>query len=135
MWYNKSILVIGFSKQVLFFGCNSKDIAKKYVSLLLIRSNPFYEPKSSPALFKVAPLQEPEKKMKRKAPEPPNLLPKTDTGMSENMSAIPASRELSSSPKVGFSYQNFIFVINSTFMCIVDILRISAGHLESFAYT
>ncbi|KAM9271620.1 EH domain-binding protein 1 [Morus bassanus] len=65
----------------------------------LDESNPFYEPKSSPALIKVAPLQEPEKKIKRKAPEPPNLLPKTDRGMSENMSAIPASRELSSSPK------------------------------------
>ncbi|KAM9196850.1 EH domain-binding protein 1 isoform 5-T5 [Mergus octosetaceus] len=65
----------------------------------LDESNPFYEPKSSPALIKVAPLQEPEKKMKRKAPEPPNLLPKTETGVSENMSAIPASRELSSSPK------------------------------------
>ncbi|XP_059684411.1 EH domain-binding protein 1 isoform X8 [Gavia stellata] len=65
----------------------------------LDESNPFYEPKSSPALIKVAPLQEPEKKMKRKAPEPPNLLPKTETGMSENTSAIPASRELSSSPK------------------------------------
>ncbi|KAM6081674.1 EH domain-binding protein 1 isoform 7-T7 [Chlamydotis macqueenii] len=65
----------------------------------LDESNPFYEPKSTPALIKVAPLQEPEKKMKRKAPEPPNLLPKMETGMSENMSAIPASRELSSSPK------------------------------------
>ncbi|KAM9562120.1 EH domain-binding protein 1 isoform 11-T12 [Guaruba guarouba] len=65
----------------------------------LDESNPFYEPKSSPAFIKVAPLQEPEKKMKRKAPEPPNLLPKTETGMSENMSAIPASRDLSSSPK------------------------------------
>lgn len=65
----------------------------------LDESNPFYEPKSSPALIKVGPLQEPEKKMKRKAPEPPNLLPKTETNMSENMSAIPASRELSSSPK------------------------------------
>ncbi|XP_065487778.1 EH domain-binding protein 1 isoform X7 [Caloenas nicobarica] len=65
----------------------------------LDESNPFYEPKSSPALIKVAPLQEPEKKMKRKAPEPPNLLPKTETGMSENMSAVPTSRELSSSPK------------------------------------
>ncbi|XP_075269467.1 EH domain-binding protein 1 isoform X4 [Opisthocomus hoazin] len=65
----------------------------------LDESNPFYEPKSSPALIKIAPLQEPEKKMKRKAPEPPNLLPKTETGMSENMSAIPASRDLSSSPK------------------------------------
>ncbi|XP_010012614.1 PREDICTED: EH domain-binding protein 1, partial [Nestor notabilis] len=65
----------------------------------LDESNPFYEPKSSPAFIKVAPLQEPEKKIKRKAPEPPNLLPKTETGMSENMSAIPASRDLSSSPK------------------------------------
>ncbi|KAM9382271.1 EH domain-binding protein 1 isoform 1-T1 [Phaethornis superciliosus] len=65
----------------------------------LDESNPFYEPKPSPALFKVAPLQEPEKKMKRKAPDPPNLLPKTEAGMSENTSAIPASRELSSSPK------------------------------------
>ncbi|XP_010704767.1 EH domain-binding protein 1 isoform X8 [Meleagris gallopavo] len=65
----------------------------------LDESNPFYEPKSSPALIKVGPLQEPEKKMKRRAPEPPNLLPKTETNMSENVSAIPASRELSSSPK------------------------------------
>ncbi|XP_072187734.1 EH domain-binding protein 1 isoform X4 [Excalfactoria chinensis] len=65
----------------------------------LDESNPFYEPKSSPALIQVGPLQEPEKKMKRKAPEPPNLLPKTETNMSENVSAIPASRELSSSPK------------------------------------
>ncbi|NXC39349.1 EHBP1 protein, partial [Penelope pileata] len=65
----------------------------------LDESNPFYEPKSSPALIKVAPLQEPEKKIKRKAPEPPNLLPKIETSMSENISAIPASRELSSSPK------------------------------------
>ncbi|XP_068865219.1 EH domain-binding protein 1 isoform X11 [Aphelocoma coerulescens] len=64
----------------------------------LDESNPFYEPKSSPALIKVA-RQEPEKKMKRKAPEPPNLLPKTEMGMGESMSAIPASRELSSSPK------------------------------------
>ncbi|XP_027550698.1 EH domain-binding protein 1 isoform X15 [Neopelma chrysocephalum] len=65
----------------------------------LDESNPFYEPKPSPALIKVALLQEPEKKMKRKAPEPPNLLPKTEMGMGENVSAIPASRELSSSPK------------------------------------
>ncbi|NXH13779.1 EHBP1 protein, partial [Bucco capensis] len=65
----------------------------------LDESNPFYEPKSSPAVIKVAPLQEPEKKMKRKAPEPPNLLPKTETGTSENTTATPAPRELSSSPK------------------------------------
>lgn len=101
----------------------------------LIRSNPFYEPKSSPALIKVGPLQEPEKKMKRKAPEPPNLLPKTETSMSENVTAIPASRELSSSPKVGFSYRIFVFIINSAFMWIVDILCISAGHRKSFAWT
>ncbi|XP_027569316.1 EH domain-binding protein 1 isoform X3 [Pipra filicauda] len=65
----------------------------------LDESNPFYEPKPSPALIKVALMQEPEKKMKRKAPEPPNLLPKTEMGMGDNVSAIPASRELSSSPK------------------------------------
>ncbi|XP_027753958.1 EH domain-binding protein 1 [Empidonax traillii] len=65
----------------------------------LDESNPFYEPKPSPALIKVALLQEPEKKMKRKAPEPPNFLPKTEMGMGENVSAIPATRELSSSPK------------------------------------
>ncbi|XP_017674382.1 PREDICTED: EH domain-binding protein 1 isoform X11 [Lepidothrix coronata] len=65
----------------------------------LDESNPFYEPKPSPALIKVALLQEPEKKVKRKAPEPPNLLPKTEMGMGDNVSALPASRELSSSPK------------------------------------
>ncbi|KAJ7396030.1 EH domain-binding protein 1 [Pitangus sulphuratus] len=65
----------------------------------LDESNPFYEPKPSPALIKVALLQEPEKKMKRKAPEPPSFLPKTEMDMGENVSAIPATRELSSSPK------------------------------------
>lgn len=69
--------------------------------------------------------------MKRKAPEPPNLLPKTEMGVGENMSAIPASRELSSSPKVSFSYQNFVFVHNSTFLCIATILFISAGILKA----
>ncbi|XP_074920567.1 EH domain-binding protein 1 isoform X12 [Chelonoidis abingdonii] len=63
------------------------------------RSNPFYEPKSSPALnIQVTPLQEAEK-MKRKAPAPPVFSPKTEPGMSENMSAVPAVKELSSSPK------------------------------------
>ncbi|XP_043399928.1 EH domain-binding protein 1 isoform X14 [Chelonia mydas] len=65
----------------------------------LDESNPFYEPKSSPALNnQVTPLQEAER-MKRKAPAPPVLSPKTETGMSENMSAVPAVKELSSSPK------------------------------------
>uniref|UniRef100_A0A452H8Q8 Uncharacterized protein n=1 Tax=Gopherus agassizii TaxID=38772 RepID=A0A452H8Q8_9SAUR len=63
------------------------------------RSNPFYEPKSSPALnIQVTPLQEAEK-MKKKAPAPPVFSPKTETRMSENMSAVPAVKELSSSPK------------------------------------
>ncbi|XP_065445805.1 EH domain-binding protein 1 isoform X25 [Chrysemys picta bellii] len=65
----------------------------------LDESNPFYEPKSSPALNnQVTTLQEAEK-MKRKAPAPPVFSPKTETGMSENMSAVPAVKELSSSPK------------------------------------
>ncbi|XP_074805699.1 EH domain-binding protein 1 isoform X9 [Natator depressus] len=65
----------------------------------LDESNPFYEPKSSPALNnQVTPLQEAER-MKRKAPAPPVLSPKTETGMSQNMSAVPAVKELSSSPK------------------------------------
>uniref|UniRef100_A0A8C8R531 EH domain binding protein 1 n=1 Tax=Pelusios castaneus TaxID=367368 RepID=A0A8C8R531_9SAUR len=65
----------------------------------LDESNPFYEPKSSLGLNnQVTPLQEAEK-MKRKAPAPPVLSPKTKTGMSENMSAVPAMKELSSSPK------------------------------------
>uniref|UniRef100_A0A8C3RSB6 EH domain binding protein 1 n=1 Tax=Chelydra serpentina TaxID=8475 RepID=A0A8C3RSB6_CHESE len=65
----------------------------------LDESNPFYEPKSSPGLNnQVSPLQEAEK-MKRKAPAPPVLSPKTETGMRENMSAVPAVKELSASPK------------------------------------
>ncbi|XP_067421332.1 EH domain-binding protein 1 isoform X8 [Emydura macquarii macquarii] len=65
----------------------------------LDESNPFYEPKSSPGLNnQVTPLQDAEK-MKRKAPAPPVLSPKTETGVSENMSAVPAVKELSSSPK------------------------------------
>ncbi|XP_019404745.1 PREDICTED: EH domain-binding protein 1 isoform X8 [Crocodylus porosus] len=66
----------------------------------LDESNPFYEPKSNPALNKVTSLQETEKKMKRKAPAPPVSSPKTETGMSESMSAIPTAKELSSSPKL-----------------------------------
>ncbi|XP_064002369.1 EH domain-binding protein 1 isoform X7 [Pogoniulus pusillus] len=65
----------------------------------LDESNPFYEPKPSPALIKAAPLQEPERKMKRKAPDPPQLLPKPEPGVSESTAAAPAARELSSSPK------------------------------------
>ncbi|XP_062972042.1 EH domain-binding protein 1 isoform X4 [Elgaria multicarinata webbii] len=66
----------------------------------LDESNPFYEPKSSSALnSQVTSLQETERKMKRKAPAPPVLSPKTERGTSENMSALHAVKELSSSPK------------------------------------
>ncbi|XP_061478261.1 EH domain-binding protein 1 isoform X2 [Rhineura floridana] len=66
----------------------------------LDESNPFYEPKSSTALNnQVPPLQEMERKMKRKAPEPPVLSPKTEMETSENMSAIHALKERSSSPQ------------------------------------
>uniref|UniRef100_A0A8D2JDV6 EH domain binding protein 1 n=1 Tax=Varanus komodoensis TaxID=61221 RepID=A0A8D2JDV6_VARKO len=66
----------------------------------LDESNPFYEPKSSSALNnQVTSLQEVERKMKRKAPEPPVLSPKTERETSGNMSASHAVKELSSSPK------------------------------------
>ncbi|XP_066494704.1 EH domain-binding protein 1 isoform X1 [Tiliqua scincoides] len=66
----------------------------------LDESNPFYEPKSSSALNnQVTALQDTERKMKRKAPQPPALSPKTDMETSENMSAVHAGKELSSSPK------------------------------------
>ncbi|XP_013919837.1 PREDICTED: EH domain-binding protein 1 isoform X3 [Thamnophis sirtalis] len=66
----------------------------------LDESNPFYEPKASLALNdQVTSVQETERKMKRKAPEPPILSPKVEREASENMSAIHAVKELSSSPK------------------------------------
>uniref|UniRef100_A0A8C6Y0A7 EH domain binding protein 1 n=1 Tax=Naja naja TaxID=35670 RepID=A0A8C6Y0A7_NAJNA len=66
----------------------------------LDESNPFYEPKASSALSdQVTSVQETERKMKRKAPEPPIFSPKVEREASENMSAIHAAKELSSSPK------------------------------------
>ncbi|XP_058038642.1 EH domain-binding protein 1 isoform X4 [Ahaetulla prasina] len=66
----------------------------------LDESNPFYEPKASSTLNdQVTSMQERERKMKRKAPEPPILSPKMEREASENMSAIHAVKELSSSPK------------------------------------
>ncbi|XP_034966341.2 EH domain-binding protein 1 isoform X4 [Zootoca vivipara] len=66
----------------------------------LDESNPFYEPKSSSAFnSQVTPLQEMERKRRRKAPEPPILSPKTEVETSEIKSAICARKELSSSPK------------------------------------
>ncbi|XP_070588631.1 EH domain-binding protein 1 isoform X1 [Erythrolamprus reginae] len=66
----------------------------------LDESNPFYEPKASSTLNdQVTTVQERERKMKRKAPEPPVLSPKVEREASENMSAIHAVKELSSSPK------------------------------------
>ncbi|KAM3852564.1 EH domain-binding protein 1 isoform 2-T3 [Vipera latastei] len=66
----------------------------------LDESNPFYEPKASSALNdQVTSVKETERKMKRKAPEPPILSSKVEREASENMSAIHAVKELSSSPK------------------------------------
>uniref|UniRef100_A0A8D2J7V0 EH domain binding protein 1 n=1 Tax=Varanus komodoensis TaxID=61221 RepID=A0A8D2J7V0_VARKO len=57
----------------------------------LDESNPFYEPKSSSALNnQVTSLQEVERKMKRKAPEPPVLSPKTERETSGNMDLPPS---------------------------------------------
>ncbi|XP_003431328.1 EH domain-binding protein 1 isoform X8 [Ornithorhynchus anatinus] len=69
----------------------------------LDESNPFYEPKLTPTQNNwVTPAQdlETERRMKRKAPAPPVLLPKSEGGVSENTLVISAGRELSSSPKL-----------------------------------
>lgn len=65
----------------------------------LDESNPFYEPKSTPPNNVVNPIQELEieKRVKRKAPAPPAILPKTGR-VSEN-TAVSAGRDLSTSPK------------------------------------
>lgn len=106
------------------------EIAKKYVSLLLIRSNPFYEPKSSSALNnQVTALQETERKMKRKAPQPPVLSPKTEMETSENMSVIHAGKELSSSPKVCcFHFSSVCQCLLSSKLLSVHILLCSYRH-------
>ncbi|XP_063173002.1 EH domain-binding protein 1 isoform X4 [Candoia aspera] len=66
----------------------------------LDESNPFYEPKASSAVNdQVTSVQETDRKMKRKAPEPPVLSPRVEREASENMSAIHAVKDLSSSPK------------------------------------
>ncbi|XP_014444701.1 EH domain-binding protein 1 isoform X2 [Tupaia chinensis] len=65
----------------------------------LDESNPFYEPKPTPPLNNLAnPVQElqTERRVKRKAPAPPVLSPKT--GVNEN-TVISAGRDLSTSPK------------------------------------
>lgn len=65
----------------------------------LDESNPFYEPKPTPTNNLVNPIQEleTERKVKRKAPAPPCISPKTG-GLSEN-TVVSAARELSTSPK------------------------------------
>ncbi|XP_074063182.1 EH domain-binding protein 1 isoform X13 [Macrotis lagotis] len=65
----------------------------------LDESNPFYEPKSIPTpnnWVNPAPESETEKKIKRKAPEPPGRFPKTEGRLNENVSV---GADLSSSPK------------------------------------
>lgn len=65
----------------------------------LDESNPFYEPKPTPPNNLVSPIQEleTEKRVKRKAPAPPAILPKTG-GVHENM-VVSTGRDLSTSPK------------------------------------
>lgn len=64
------------------------------------RSNPFYEPKPTPNNL-LSPVQEleTERRVKRKAPAPPTISPKTG-GVNEN-TGVSAGRDLSTSPKVG----------------------------------
>ncbi|KAL1790851.1 EH domain-binding protein 1 isoform X5 [Sigmodon hispidus] len=64
----------------------------------LDESNPFYEPKPTSPNNVVSTFQEgePERRVKRKAPAPPALTPKT--GASENTTVLPG-RDLSTSPK------------------------------------
>uniref|UniRef100_A0A8D1LX60 EH domain binding protein 1 n=1 Tax=Sus scrofa TaxID=9823 RepID=A0A8D1LX60_PIG len=66
----------------------------------LDESNPFYEPKPAPPNNLVNPVQEleTERKVKRKAPAPPSISPKTGE-MNEN-TIVSAGRDLSTSPKL-----------------------------------
>ncbi|XP_068925108.1 EH domain-binding protein 1 isoform X4 [Petaurus breviceps papuanus] len=67
----------------------------------LDESNPFYEPKLTPTpnnWVSPAPEPETEKKMKRKAPEPPGRFPKTEGRRSENP-VVSVGADLLSSPK------------------------------------
>ncbi|XP_020841133.1 EH domain-binding protein 1 isoform X6 [Phascolarctos cinereus] len=67
----------------------------------LDESNPFYEPKLTPTpdnWVSPAPEPETEKKMKRKAPEPPGRFPKTEGRITEN-TGVSVGADLSSSPK------------------------------------
>ncbi|XP_078505583.1 EH domain-binding protein 1 isoform X3 [Lissotriton helveticus] len=67
----------------------------------LDESNPFYEPKPATAFnSQVCSVQdsESERKMKRKAPTPPVLLPKTEAATSEHI-IVSTGRDLSTSPK------------------------------------
>ncbi|KAM9066531.1 EH domain-binding protein 1 isoform 5-T7 [Sarcophilus harrisii] len=67
----------------------------------LDESNPFYEPKLIPTPNNwVSPTPEPEteKKMKRKAPEPPGRFPRTE-GRTREITGVSAGADLASSPK------------------------------------
>ncbi|XP_047637926.1 EH domain-binding protein 1 isoform X7 [Phacochoerus africanus] len=66
----------------------------------LDESNPFYEPKPAPPNNLVNPVQEleTERKVKRKAPAPPSISPKTGE-VNEN-TIVSAGRDLSTSPKL-----------------------------------
>lgn len=66
----------------------------------LDESNPFYEPKRTPTpnnLINPAQELEAERRVKRKAPAPPAISPKT--GVVNENTVVPAGRDLSTSPK------------------------------------
>ncbi|XP_054975890.1 EH domain-binding protein 1 isoform X2 [Sorex araneus] len=65
----------------------------------LDESNPFYEPKPTPPTNLVNPIQEleTEKRVKRKAPAPPSILPRAE-GVHEN-TIVSTGKDLSTSPK------------------------------------
>lgn len=82
----------------------NKLLLEEHLTIILLsfRSNPFYEPKPTPPpnnLVNAIQELETERRVKRKAPAPPAISPKTG-GVNEN-TAVSAGRDLSTSPKVG----------------------------------
>ncbi|KAM6220237.1 EH domain-binding protein 1 isoform 2-T2 [Rhynchocyon petersi] len=66
----------------------------------LDESNPFYEPKPTPPPHSwVSPTQETERGVKRKAPAPPAISPKTAGVNVNDSTVVSAGRDLSTSPK------------------------------------
>ncbi|XP_037359314.1 EH domain-binding protein 1 [Talpa occidentalis] len=88
----KNIRPVDMSKYLYADSCKTEEEE-------LDESNPFYEPKPTPPNNLVNPMQELEieKRVKRKAPAPPVILPKTER-VNEN-AVVSSGRDLSTSPK------------------------------------